>query len=95
MKLIKKFIDIKFWQILLFGGAIVAALIIVFMIIGFVIALVSDYGRLFAFSLSTFVASIYGFSVILYFPIKLILKLKHLKETFKKLATTYNTVHLV
>ena len=88
MKLIKKFIDIKPWKILLFGGAIVAALIIVFMIIGFVIALVSDYGRLFAFSASTFFAYIYLFIVILYYPIKLILKLKYLKETSKKLATT-------
>ena len=88
MRLIKMYIDIKFWQILLFGGAIVAALIIVFMIIGFLIAIVSNYGRLFALSLSTFVTYIYGCAVILYFPIKLILKLKYLKETIKKLATT-------
>jgi low affinity Fe/Cu permease len=88
MGLIKIYIDLNFWQILLFGGAIVAALLIVFMIISFVIALVSNYGRLFAFSHSTFVTFIYGYAVILYFPIKLILKLKYLKETIKKLATT-------
>jgi hypothetical protein len=84
MELIKKYIEAKFWQILLLGGALVATLIIVLMILGFIIAIVSDYGRQFAFSLSTFVSIIYGFAIILYFPIKLLLKLKHLKESIKK-----------
>lgn len=83
MELINKYIEVKFWQILLFGGAIVAALIIVFMILGFLIALVSDYGRLFAFSLSTFIGFIYAFAIFLYFPIKLLLKLKQLNEMIK------------
>jgi hypothetical protein len=83
MELINKYIEVKFWQILLFGGAIVAALIIVFMILGFLIALVSDYGRLFAFPLSTFIGFIYAFAIFLYFPIKLLLKLRQLNEKIK------------
>ena len=83
MKLINKYIEVKFWKILVLGGAIVAALIIVLMILGFLIAIVSDYGRLFAFSLSTFIGYIYGFAILLYFPIKFLLKQKQLKESIK------------
>ena len=83
MKLVNKYIEVKFWQILLLGGAIVAFLVIVFMILGFFLAIFSDYGRVFAFSLSTFIGYIYGFTVLLYFPIKFLLKLKQLKETIK------------
>jgi hypothetical protein len=84
MKIISKYVEVKFWQILLLGGASVAFLIIIFMIIGFLLAVFTDYGRLLAFSLSTFIGFIYFFSLLFYFPIKLLLKLKQLNGAIKK-----------
>ncbi|BDD02073.1 hypothetical protein [Persicobacter psychrovividus] len=78
MKWIKKFVEIPFWKILLYGGCVLTSMIIVLMLIGFVIALFSDYGRLFAFPLSTFFTMLYGYGLLLYFPMKLLLKLKQI-----------------
>ena len=66
MKLINKYIEFKFWQILLLGGAVVATLVIISMILGFLIALFFDYGRVFAYSLSTFIGYLYVFAVLFY-----------------------------
>lgn len=81
MNLINKYIEIKFWQLLVLGGAIVSVITIVLMIIGFLLAIISDYGRLFAFSVSTFIAYIYLFALLLYFPIKFLLNLRRLKRS--------------
>lgn len=85
MRLIKKFIDLKFWHVIVFGGIILSASVILIMIIGFILGLATNYGRVFAFSVSTFIAWIYCFSILFYLPLKILLKLQCIKNNIKKI----------
>jgi len=53
------------------------------MIIGFFLGVISDYGRIFAFSSSMFVSLLYGASVLLYFPIKILSDIYTLRNSMK------------
>ena len=83
MDYVRKYTNFKFWQIIIYGGIIVCLFVICFMIIGFFLGIISDYGRIFAFSSSMFVCILYGFLILLYFPIKILSDLYTLKTSMK------------
>ena len=80
---VRRYVNFKFWQIILYGGIAVCLFIIFVMIIGFFLGLISDYGRAFAFSSSTFVGILYCCLMFLYFPIKILSNLHTLKTSMK------------
>ena len=83
MNYINRYINIPFREVVLYGGIIVSLLIISFMIIGFLLGVISDIGRIFAFSSTTFVICLYGFAIIFYFPIKILHDLYILKSRIR------------
>jgi hypothetical protein len=85
MRLIRKFTALKFWHVIIFGGIVLSASIILIMIIGFVLGLLTNYGRVFAFSISTFIALIYCFSILFYMPLKILLRLQCIRNNIVKI----------
>ena len=84
MYYLTKYTNLNFWQIIIYGGIILCLLSIFFMIIGFILAIPTDYGRAFAFWNSLFVGCLYVFTILFYFPIKILLELRKLKESIKE-----------
>ena len=83
MDYIRKYTDLKLWEVVIYGGIVVCLFVIFFMIIGFFIGIISDYGRIFAFTGSTFVCVLYFYFLFLYLPIKILVNLYTLKSKIK------------
>ena len=83
MDYVKKYTTFKFWQIIIYGGIVVCLLVICLMIIGLFLGVISDYGRIFAFSSSMFVSLLYGAAILLYFPIKILSDIYTLRNSMK------------
>jgi len=81
MNLINRYIKEDFKEIFFLGGAVVSSLVILFKVLLIFINDFPDNARFFGYAFLCFIVLLYFFAVVLYFPIKFLLKLKLLKES--------------
>lgn len=75
-----------FWKFLFSITLVFVTLETIYMLVGLLLAIPTDYGRIFAFSMSFGTGYVYVYLILIFLPVKLLLTLRKISEKSKNLA---------